>query len=187
MADSFVWDCSALWDKMSQRLQRIECLSAVNFYWKEQVDLMKEIPFEIVNPGATEEEIAALEKCFHFQMPQDLREFYLKHNGAVFPSGAQLNPEYCQLRHFYSIGRQYQDYIDTINRLLEWQEMDKLIPMCYIPFCADEANDSYYIRVDEDGYGEIHYIVDFLDNSDIEGVGLIANSFKEFWEQIEFS
>lgn len=148
---------------------------------------MKDIPFEAVNVGATEEEITALEKRFHFQMPQDLREFYLKHNGAVFPDGARLDPEYCQLKFFYSIGQQYQKYISTIDRLLEWQEMDKFIPMCYIPFCADEANDSYYIRVDEKGYGEIHYIVDFLDNPNIEGVGLIANSFKEFLEHIEFS
>lgn len=148
---------------------------------------MKDMPFEIANPGATEEEIVALEKRFHFQIPQDLREFYLKHNGAVFPSGAQLDPESCQLRHFHSIGQQYQEYIYTINRLLEWQDMDKFIPMCYIPFCADEANDHYYIRVDEKGYGEIHYIVDFLDNPNIEGVGLIANSFTEFLEQIEFS
>ena len=65
--------------------------------------------------------------------------------------------------------------------------MDGLIPMCYIPFCSDEANDSYYIRVDEEGYGKIYYIVDFLDNSNIEGAGLVANSFTEFLEMIHFS
>ena len=64
--------------------------------------------------------------------------------------------------------------------------MDKLIPMCYIPFCADEANSSYYVRVDEEGYGEIHYIVDFLENPDVEGVELIANNFTDFLDQIKF-
>lgn len=147
---------------------------------------MKDIPFEIVNPGAIEAEISALEERFHFQMPQDVRQFFLKHNGAVFPAGAQLNPEWCELRHFYPIGRQHQEHIPTIDHLLEWQEMDKLIPMYYIPFCTDEANDNYYIRVDEAGYGEIHYIVDFPDNPDFEGVGLIANSFTDFLQKIEF-
>lgn len=151
---------------------------------------MEDMPFETVNPGATEEEIMTLEKRFHFQMPHDLREFYLKHNGVVFPSGAELAPEYCQLRFFYSIGRQYQEYILTIDQLLEWQEMDGDIPMSYIPFCADSADDYYYVRVDEAGYGKVYYIFsdhldDFLANPD--GEGLIANSFTEFLGMICFT
>lgn len=147
---------------------------------------MKEIPFETVNPGVTEEEISALEDRFHFQMPRDLREFFLKYNGIVFPVGTQFDSEHSKLSYFYSIGCQYQKHIPTIDQLLSWQEMDKLIPMCYIPFCADEANSSYYVRVDEEGYGEIHYIVDFLENPDVEGVGLIANNFTDFLDQIKF-
>ena len=145
------------------------------------------MPFVTVNAGAIEEEIIALEKRFHFQLPQDLKEFYRKHNGVIFQPGARLNPESCQLSFFHSVGRQYQEYILTIDKLLEWQEMDGLIPMCYIPFCSDEANDSYYIRIDEEGYGKIYYIIDFLDNSKIEETGLIANSFTEFLEMIHFS
>ena len=148
---------------------------------------MENMPFVTVNAGAIEEEIIALEKRFHFQLPQDLKEFYRKHNGVIFQPGARLNPESCQLSFFHSVGRQYQEYILTIDKLLEWQEMDGLIPMCYIPFCSDEANDSYYIRIDEEGYGKIYYIIDFLDNSKIEETGLIANSFTEFLEMIHFS
>ena len=61
-----------------------------------------------------------------------------------------------------------------------------MIPMYYIPFCADEADDSYYVRVDEKGYGKIYYLVDILDNPNIDGVGLIAESFTDFLGQIEF-
>lgn len=147
---------------------------------------MRELPFETANPGATVDEISALESCFHFHMPKDIKEFFLKHNGAVFPAGTQFDSEHCKLSHFYSIGHQYQQHIPTINQLLNWQEMDKLIPICYIPFCSDEANSSYYVRVDEEGYGKIYYIVDFLDNPDIEGVGLIADNFSAFLEQIDF-
>ena len=49
----------------------------------------------------------------------------------------------------------------------------------------NEAGDFYYIRVDEAGYGKIYYIFsevldDFLDE------WLIANSFTEFLEMIQF-
>ena len=150
---------------------------------------MENMLFKTVNAGATEEEIIALEKRFHFRMPQDLKEFYLKHNGVIFSDGAKLNPDNCQLRYFHSVGRQYQEYILTIDKLLEWQEMDGFIPMHYIPFCSDEADDSYYIRVDESGYGKVYYIFsEFLDDflSNPESEGLIAGSFTEFLGMIHF-
>lgn len=150
---------------------------------------MEDILFKTVNTGATREEITALEKRFHFQLPQDLKEFYIKHNGAIFRSGARLDPENCQLSYFHSVGRQYQEYILTMDKLLEWQEMDGFIPMCYIPFCSDEADDSYYVRVDEAGYGKIYYLFsEFLDDflTDPEGEGLVADSFTEFLERIHF-
>ena len=149
-----------------------------------------ELTFKTENAGATESEIAALEKRFHFKLPDDLKEFYKKHNGVSFPSGVQLDPESCELRYFHPIGQQYQEHILTIDKLLEWQEMDSFIPMCYVPFCSDEADDSYYVRVDEEGYGKIYYIFsecldDFL--ADPQGEGLIANSFAEFLGKIHFS
>lgn len=147
---------------------------------------MRKLLFKTVNPGAAEEKITALENRFHFQMPQDLKEFYRKQNGADFYSGAHLDPEGCELRNFHPIGQEYREQILTIDQLLEWQEMDGFIPMYYVPFCSDEADDFYYVRVDKEGYGEIHYIVDFPDNPVFDGVGLIANSFTEFLEKIHF-
>ena len=149
-----------------------------------------ELTFKTENAGATESEIAALEKRFHFKLPDDLKEFYKKHNGVSFPSGVQLDPESCELRYFHPIGQQYQEHILTIDKLLEWQEMDGFIPMCYVPFCSDEADDSYYVRVDEGGYGKIYYIFgEFLDDflADPQGEGLIANSFADFLGKIHFS
>ena len=149
-----------------------------------------ELTFKTENAGATESEIAALEKRFHFKLPDDLKEFYKKHNGVSFPSGVQLDPESCELRYFHPIGQQYQEHILTIDNLLEWQEMDGFIPMCYVPFCSDEADDSYYVRVDEGGYGKIYYIFgEFLDDflADPQGEGLIANSFADFLGKIHFS
>ena len=79
--------------------------------------------------------------------------------------------------------------IPIMETLLKWQKMDGFIPMYYIPFCNDEAGDSYYIRVDEEGYGKVYYIFsEFLDDflDDPEGDGLIAGSFTEFLEMIRF-
>lgn len=153
---------------------------------REDGDIMEDSFFEVTHPAATEAEITALESQFHFHMPQDIRQFYLKHNGVIFPRNTRLDPESCKLQYFYSIGRQFEKYVPTIDQLLEWQAKDDMIPMCYIPFCADEADDSYYVRVDEEGYGKIYYLVDFLDDPNIEGVGLIAESFTDFLRQIEF-
>lgn len=146
---------------------------------------MEDFLFEIAHPAATGPEIAVLENRFHFHMPRDIRQFYLKHNGVIFLPNARSNPENCELRYFYSVGRQFEDHIPTIDQLLGWQAKDRLIPMCYIPFCSDEAGDSYYVRVDEEGYGEIYYFVDFLDDPNVEGAGLIAESFTDFLAQIE--
>ena len=148
-----------------------------------------EIPLKTENSGADEKEIAALENRFHFKMPQDLKEFYKKHNGVTFTSGVRLERESCQLRYFHSIGRQYQRYVTTIDQLLKWQEMDGFIPMYYIPFCSDEADDFYYVCVDETGYGKIYYIFsEFLDDflAAPERHGFIANSFTEFLKMINY-
>ena len=146
---------------------------------------MHKILFKTVNEGAPEETIAALEERFRIRLPQELKEFYRQHNGAVFSPGALSSPERCQLCYFYPIGQRDQENFPlSIDQLLEWQKMDNLIPMCYVPFCEDEAGNSYYVRVDQEGYGEIHYIVDFLDNDCIEGTGLAAGSFAEFMDKV---
>ena len=101
-----------------------------------------------------------------------------------------VDPEGCQLSYFHPISCQYQEYILTINKLLEWQKMDEDIPMCYIPFCSDVADDSYYIRVDKEGYGKVYYILsEFLDEflEDPEGNGYVAGSFTEFLEKMEIT
>ena len=68
--------------------------------------------------------------------------------------------------------------------------MDGFIPMCYVPFCSEAADDFFYVRVDEEGYGKIYYIFgEFLDDflADPQGEGLIADSFAEFLRKMHFS
>lgn len=151
---------------------------------------MRDISWKLENPHKiTEEELAALEERFDFRMPEDMRQFYLQHNGGILPSGAKIDSERCKLTDFLAIKYPLMEQIPIMDTLLEWQKMDGFIPMYYIPFCNDEAGDSYYIRVDEVGYGKVYYIFsefldDFLDDS--EGEGLIADSFTEFWEMMHF-
>lgn len=150
---------------------------------------MREIPWKLENPHkVTAAEIAVLEKQFDFRMPEDLRQFYLQHNGGILPTGTEINPEWCKLTDFLAIKHPLMERIPIMDTILSWQEMDGFIPMCYIPFCNDAAGDSYYICVDEVGYGKVYYIFsEFLDDflADSE-VGLIASSFTEFLEKIHF-
>lgn len=151
---------------------------------------MSDISWKSENPHKiTEAELTALEERFDFRMPEDMRQFYLQHNGGILPFGVKINPERCRLTDFLAIKYPIMDSIPVMDTLLEWQKMDGFIPMYYIPFCNDEAGDSYYIRVDKAEYGKVYYIFsefldDFLDDS--EENGLIADSFTEFLEMIQF-
>lgn len=151
---------------------------------------MRNIPWKLENPQKiTESEIAALEERFCFRMPEDLRQFYLRQNGGLFPTGTVVNPERSRLNDFLAVKFPFMERLPLLETILDRQEQDGFIPMCYIPFCSDEAGDSYYIRVDEAGYGEIYYIFsEFLDDfpGAPESEGLIANSFTEFLEMIQF-
>lgn len=151
---------------------------------------MRDIPWKLENPHKiTKEELAALEEMFGFRMPEDMRQFYLQHNGGVLPLGVKIDPERCRLTDFLAIKYPLMESIPIMDILLKWQKMDGFIPMYYIPFCNDEAGDSYYIRVDKAGYGKVYYIFsefldDFLDDSGENG--LIADNFTEFLEMIRF-
>lgn len=151
---------------------------------------MREIPWKLENPvKITEAELTALEEQYGFRLPEDLRQFCLRYNGGLLPTGTELNPEDCRLTDFLAIKYPVMDKIPTMDTLLKWQAMDGFIPMNLVPFCDDEAGDSYYIRVDEAGYGKIYYIFhEFMDDflADPEGEGFVAGSFTEFLEMIRF-
>lgn len=135
------------------------------------------------------EEIQALETRFHFQMPEDMKRFYLKTNGGFLHSGIYIDPEGCQVTEFHPISFPFHEHIFTTDTLLEWQEMDGFIPMQYIPFCSDGAGDSYYIRTDAEGYGKVYYLChEFFDKFEISSEdSLVADSFTEFLEKMRSS
>lgn len=152
---------------------------------------MDNLIFETPNPNpVTEAEIAALEERCHFRMPEDMRAFYLAQNGGAvaYCSKVDTDVRCCPLRDFTPIAHSWAEYALTMNTLLEWQERDGFIPMNYIPLCADIADDFFYIRVDEEGYGKVYYIFsedldEFLENPEDS---LAAGSFTEFLERIAF-
>ena len=51
---------------------------------------MNDILFKTTNPGAEEKVIQLLEEQFHFRMPQDMKAFYLKQNGAILSLASGL-------------------------------------------------------------------------------------------------
>lgn len=71
----------------------------------------------------------------------------------------------------------------TIDTLLEWQAINEILAVYYVPFCAGAADNFYYICLDEANYSKVYYIEheflnDFLVAPEIKG--FIPNGFTEF-------
>ncbi len=129
----------------------------------------------------SEEEIQALEEKYQFRFPKKLKALYLKQNGG-FLDECGISEDGCLLAEVYPLVSEDSEDL-TVKKLLKWQKQDKLIPMQYIPFCADEAGDSYYFNTKNHG---IYYIShEFFDEFEENPENCkIADSFKEFDEMI---
>ncbi len=129
----------------------------------------------------TQEEIKAFEEKYQIHFPKKLKALYLKQNGGLLDE-CGISPEDCLLAEVYPLVSENSDDL-TVRKLLKWQKQDQLIPMEYIPFCADEAGDSYYFHTRNHG---IYYICheffeEFQENPEN---CKIAASFNEFDEMI---
>lgn len=82
---------------------------------------MRDIRWKLENPHKiTEEELAALEERFGFRMPEDMRQFYLQHNGGVLPLGVKTDPERYRLTDFLAIRYPLMESIPIMDILLKW-------------------------------------------------------------------
>lgn len=127
------------------------------------------------------EDIEKFEKSYRVQLPESMKAIYLEQNGGyLFRCG---NPDLdLPLKILYPINKSFRETGNTINKLLDEQRTDGLIPLNLVPFCSDEAGDNYYVRTDTSGYGKIYYIFseffdDFLENQEEY---CVADSFDEF-------
>lgn len=151
------------------------------------MSVMDDVMLGFLNaPPITYEEICAFERQFHFQMPKDMRRFYLTHNGGTFPPDTVIDPERSPLAVFHPITFQDNRHIIPMDILLDWQETDGLVPMDCIPFCSDKAGNSYYICVADGDYGSIYYVDHETYDGFVEfrGCGLVADSFTDFLRKI---
>ena len=129
----------------------------------------------------SEAEIQAVEEKYQFRLPKKLRKLYLQQNGGLLDE-CGISEDACLLAEVYPLIGE-DDELLTVKKLLKWQKQDKLIPMDYIPFCADEAGDSYYFHRKNHG---IYYICheffdEFQENSENFRT---ADSFNAFDEMI---
>ncbi len=84
---------------------------------------MRNIPWKLENPHKiTESEIAALEERFCFRMPEDLRQFYLRQNGGLFPTGTVVNPERSRLNDFLAVKYPFMERLPLLETILDRQE-----------------------------------------------------------------
>ncbi len=129
----------------------------------------------------TKEEIKAFEKKYQFRLPPELKALYLKQNGGLLDE-CGFSAEECFLAEVYPLFSEDEEEL-TVKTLLKWQKQDKLIPMEYIPFCADEAGDSYYLNTKNQG---IYYIShEFFDEFEENPENCkVADSFQAFEKMI---
>jgi len=142
-----------------------------------------------LEPGVTEEELAAFEKACGVVLPEDMKAFYRRQNGGAFKTEKKYvlgdDEDTLCLRAFHPIARTFAEYVLSIDTLLKWQQMDEFLPKTLVPFCSDAGGDFYYIQAD--GRGENVYYVfhedddEFLDHPED---CLRARSFTDFLEHI---
>ncbi|WPC43832.1 SMI1/KNR4 family protein [Clostridium sp. JS66] len=132
-----------------------------------------------------ENDILELEKKYMFKFPNDMKTFYLEHNpGRLNDCKAKVKGG-IKLGSFFPIKNTCGRLL-TINRLLEWQEIDKLTPMNLVPFASDYADNTFYIDLSKDKYGKIYHLdhefwPDFRNG---EYPRAVADSFSDFVKKI---
>lgn len=138
------------------------------------------------NPGATDEELANLEKIVGFELPKDFIESYKIHNGQntglVFNS-AIIDPESEGLSSINKIIETYELYKSMAEYATKVakDDVDKGIKPIYwsekwLPIMEDGMGNSYFIDLDPSENGIIGQII--LRNHEGPTYELVSKSFK---------
>lgn len=131
-------------------------------------------------------DILELEKKYMLKLPNDMKTFYLEHNlGYLNECVVEIDGEKIELTSFFPIKNTCGRLL-TINKLLEWQEMDNITPMNLIPFANDYADNSFYIDLNSNNYGNIYHLDHefWPDFENGEYPEAIADSFSDFINKI---
>lgn len=98
-----------------------------------------------------EQDLLELEQEYHFQFPEDIRQFYMEYNGGRLEKNYYIN--------FYSI----KHGLGTLNEKMRLNYVDDWWPKEMIPFGHDGGGNSYCFHVRS---GQIYYIYEDTDDDD---------------------
>lgn len=107
-----------------------------------------------------EEDLLELEQEYHFQFPEDIRQFYLEYNGGWLEKNHYMTQEETFVfSQFYSI----KEGFATLNEKMRLNYVDDWWPKEMIPFGCDGGGNSYCFHVRS---GQIYYIYEDTDDDD---------------------
>jgi cell wall assembly regulator SMI1 len=131
----------------------------------------------------TDKEVAYIEKKIGYCLPNEYREFLLKHNGGKCPNRGFVFMENSQesdseVRSFYAVGG-INGYYDLEENMDIYIFDEKRLPDFYIPIAEDDLGNLICISGDESDYGYI-YFWDHEKEGEKENMYIIADSFNKF-------
>lgn len=144
-------------------------------------------------PTLSEKDLCLLEESLNVELPNDYRNFLLRHNGGlpvensvrIFENKLGINS--AAIGYFYSVGTKTEN-IEVCLNIISDRIPEKLIPI------ADTPNGNYFlISANPHNYGKIYYKdheteditqPDWAKNILPESMIKIADSFSEFVDNL---
>jgi SMI1 / KNR4 family (SUKH-1) len=160
--------------------------------------------FNVILPGKEIDEatVFALEKRFGFAIPQQLRQFYLKYNGAgTFPADVdkrnglwvrllwdvKTQKNAAESSPAAPVGTPFEIDPSKYDLWAQWLTKKDYVPEGMLPFADDPGGDPYLIGVVQENLGKIFFWAKMYDYDYESGgraspnaVALVANSFVEY-------
>ena len=116
------------------------------------------IGFSMTFPPVDELDLAEIEHTFEFRFPEDIRVFYLEHNGGKPEKNRFVEGKETYLVHgFLPIKHAARPFM-TLEKSILWSKVQgSLLPEHLVPFAIDDFGNFFCFSVGEGDYGAIHF------------------------------
>ncbi len=136
--------------------------------------------------NVTEDELTAFESSLGHRLPEDYRQFLLKHNGGksnltAFKYKRREHLKLGEVRIFFGILENHDR--DTVQRYISFFRDDSEISANWLPIGRGGAGNIVFLSVGGTDKGKVYYWL-FETEPENERLFLIAESFAEFLEQL---
>ena len=143
---------------------------------------MYKLEFEKIGQNISLNEIKEFEEEVKIDLPQEVKEFYLLHNGGVPKQYIyRREDDIYVINHFMPIKNEiYEDL--TIEQVYVEMIEDEIFPEKYLPFALEESGGYFLISLIREEYGYVYYWNSEYDDIDsfLDNIKLLADNFVEF-------